>query len=72
MDLKQIKSLMKEFDESGLCKLKLKQDETVLEFEKPCVSYEEAATKPVTVQHPIAPAFPAPDEETGKDRKSVV
>lgn len=66
MDLKQIKSLMKEFDESGLCKLKLKQEDTVLELEKPSVYDTSVAVKPVNIQPATStvPTFSAPEAES--------
>ncbi len=46
MDMKQIKALIREFDESGLSALKIKKDDFSIEFEK--------ATAPVMAAAPVA------------------
>ena len=51
MDMKQIKTLMREFDESGLSKLKITKDEFSIELEKAVATVSAA---------PVAVAAPAP------------
>lgn len=54
MDTKQIKALMREFDESGLSKLKLKQNDFSIELEK------ATGLVAAPIHAPVAVAAPAP------------
>ncbi|MCD6259425.1 MAG: acetyl-CoA carboxylase biotin carboxyl carrier protein [Helicobacteraceae bacterium] len=69
MDTKQIKTLMSQFDESGLSKMKITKDDFSIELEK-----NTGTLAPVTAPAPVAPAAPvsstpaapaAPAEITG-------
>ncbi|MBU0631915.1 acetyl-CoA carboxylase biotin carboxyl carrier protein [bacterium] len=55
MDMKQIKTLMREFDESGLSKLKIAREDFSIELEK----VVGAVAAPVTAVH-AAPVYAAP------------
>ena len=57
MDMKQIKALMREFDESGLSKLKIAKDEFSIELEK--VVGAVAAPVTAVAAAPVAVAAPA-------------
>ncbi|MFA6192941.1 MAG: acetyl-CoA carboxylase biotin carboxyl carrier protein [Sulfurimonas sp.] len=69
MDTKQIKALMREFDESGLSKLKIKQDDFSIELEKATGLVAAPVYAPVAVaQAPVAQiavASSASDEISG-------
>jgi len=75
MDTKQIKSLMDDFDNSGLSKIKIKKDNFSLEMEK----YTAPAPAAPTVVHAVAPhmgevAHAAPQEalKAPKEEKEKV
>lgn len=55
MDFKQIKALMKEFDESGLSKFEVKEKDFDLKFEKATIATSVAAPVAVAAA-PVAPA----------------
>ena len=54
MDTKQIKTLMSQFDESGLSKMKITKDDFSIEFEK-----NTGVLAPVAAPAPVAPVAPA-------------
>jgi len=54
MDMKQIKELMKEFDESGISKMKITQEHFEFEVEKAVASATVVQAAPVAVAAPIA------------------
>jgi acetyl-CoA carboxylase biotin carboxyl carrier protein len=56
MDTKQIKALMREFDESGLSKLKIKQEDFSIELEKYTGLAIPSVSAPVAVAPALAPA----------------
>lgn len=56
MDTKQIKTLMKDFDQSGLSRLKIEKEGFSLEFEKPSCAASGAVNTATPVAAP-APAF---------------
>lgn len=60
MDTKQIKALMREFDESGLSKLKIKQEDFSIVFEKATT----LAPTPVYAQQELSVPTPAPQVVT--------
>ncbi|MGE4509463.1 MAG: acetyl-CoA carboxylase biotin carboxyl carrier protein [Sulfurimonadaceae bacterium] len=73
MDTKQIKSLMSQFDESGLSRMKLTQNDFSIEFEKTITvaPVAHAVAAPVAVAAPSAPAAApacAPAEELKGDK----
>ncbi|MCX6077632.1 MAG: acetyl-CoA carboxylase biotin carboxyl carrier protein [Campylobacterales bacterium] len=69
MDTKQIKALMREFDESGLSKLKIKQEDFSIELEKATGLVAAPVHSPVAVvQAPVAQiaiSSSIPDEISG-------
>ncbi len=69
MDTKQIKALMREFDESGLAKLKITKEDFAIELEKATglvAAPVAAAAAPVAAAvAPAAPVAAAPAEITG-------
>ncbi|MDO8454482.1 MAG: acetyl-CoA carboxylase biotin carboxyl carrier protein [Sulfurimonas sp.] len=69
MDTKQIKALMREFDESGLSKLRIKQEDFSIELEKATGLVAAPVHAPVAVaQAPVAQiaiASATPDEISG-------
>jgi acetyl-CoA carboxylase biotin carboxyl carrier protein len=61
MDTKQIKTLMSQFDESGLSKMKITKDDFSIELEKNTGSIAPiAAPAPVAQVAPVAPTSSAP------------
>lgn len=64
MDMKQIKALMREFDESGLSKLKIAKDEFSIELEKVvgAVAAPVAVAAAPIAAAPVAAAVAAPSE----------
>jgi len=69
MDMKQIKSLMKEFDDSTLSSLKINKEGFSIELEKatiaPVAAAPVAAPAPAAVAATPAPAAPAAEEIAG-------
>lgn len=64
MDMKQIKTLLQEFDASSLTKLKISEDTFSIELEKQTgTAVVASAPAPVTVAAPVA-AVAAPSAET--------
>lgn len=57
MDTKQIKALMREFDDSGLAKLKINKEGFSIELEK---AIGTVAAAPIAPAAPVAVAAPAP------------
>ncbi len=71
MDMKQIKSLMKEFDESTLSSIKINKEGFSIELEKATIATAVAApvAAPVAaVAAPVAAAAPAVAEEISGDK----
>ena len=71
MDIKNIKALMKDFDASGLSKIKIKDNEFEMSFEKNTGSVAPVMAAPVAVAAPVAPvaaAVAAPVEELAGDK----
>ena len=62
MDQKELKDLMRAFDKSGLSKLKLKDGEFEIVFQKGGVYSEAVVTMPSSTQQPAA-QIPAPSQE---------
>lgn len=63
MDTKQIKALMRDFDESGLSRLKIRKEDFSIELEKatglvaaPVIQAAPAAAPVASVSAPVAPA----------------
>ena len=54
MDQKELKELMRAFDKSGLSKLKLKDGEFEIHFQKGGVYKESVAVAPIVAQQPVA------------------
>ena len=70
MDMKQIKSLMKDFDESTLSSMKINKEGFSIELEKATIATAVAAA-PVTaapVAAPVAATAPAVTEEIAGDK----
>ncbi len=68
MDTKQIKALMREFDESGLAKLKITKEDFSIELEKATGLVAAPATvaaTPAATVAPVAAVAAAPAEITG-------
>ncbi len=56
MDTKQIKSLMRDFDESGLSKLKITKEDFSVEFEKATTAFVQAPVAAITTPNAPTPA----------------
>ena len=56
MDTKQIKALMREFDESGLSRVKITKEDFAIELEKPTTQ----AAAQIAAPAPVAAAAPTP------------
>lgn len=69
MDTKQIKSLMRDFDESGLSKLKITKEDFAIELEKATATValpvSAPMATPVAATAPIATSSAAPVELSG-------
>ena len=61
MDMKQIKALMREFDESGLSKMKITKEGFSIEVEKAVATAAPVQVQAAPVAPSAAPATPAPD-----------
>jgi len=72
MDMKQIKSLMKEFDESTLSSMKINQEGFSIELEKATIATAVAVPAPIAAAPaavaPVAAATPAVAEEISGDK----
>ncbi len=64
MDTRQIKALMKDFDESNLSRLKIEQEGFSLEFEKATIATVAAAPVQQVAAAPAQSAAPAPAAAT--------
>ena len=58
MDMKHIKELMKEFDESGISKMKITQEHFSFEVEKAVATTTVVAAAPLVAQAPVLAAAP--------------
>jgi len=70
MDTRQIKALMKDFDESNLSRLKIEKEGFSVEFEKATVATAVAAPAPAPVAAPAPAAAPAAAAETSAPTSS--
>lgn len=65
MDMKQIKSLMKEFDDSTLSSMKINKEGFSIEFEKATIATAAATPTAPVAAAPVAAAAPVVEEIAG-------